>query len=79
MGERGDRGLGDFRVLGELEVLEAFDHREPGVDQPASLAAFGSLGDFGFEQRGEVGGRGLLVAESLPRRARGSGGGRSGA
>jgi hypothetical protein len=77
LGERGDRGLRDLRVVGEAEVLQAFDLREPRVDQPR-VPALSALGHLGFEQRGEVGDRGLLLAQSLPRRARGSGGGRSG-
>jgi hypothetical protein len=62
LGERGDRGLRDLRVLGKLEVLESFDQREPRVDQPASLAPLGPLGHLRLEQRGQVRGRGLLIA-----------------
>jgi hypothetical protein len=36
--------------------------REPRVDQPSSLAAVGSLGDLGLQQRGQVRGGGLLIA-----------------
>ena len=77
--ERGDRGLGDRRVVGEAEVLEALDLREARVDQAAAFAALGALGHLGLQQRAEVGDRGLLLARGLLRRARGSGGGRSGA
>ncbi len=43
------------------------------------LATLGAFGHLGLEQRAEVGDRGLLLAEWPRRRARGSGGGRSGA
>ena len=65
LGERGDRGLRDLRVVGEAEVLEAFDLREPGVDQPALLAPLGAFGHLGLEQRGRVRDRGLLLAEGF--------------
>ena len=65
LGERGDRGLRDLRVVGEAEVLEPFDLREAGVDQPAPLAAFGAFGHLGLQQRAEVGDRGLLLAGRL--------------
>jgi hypothetical protein len=63
--ERGDRGLGDLRVLIEAEVLHALGEREPGVDQPSVFAALSALGDLGFQERGEVRSRGLLVACGL--------------
>ncbi len=44
----GDRGLGDLRVLIELEVLQALGEREPGVDQPAAFAALSALCDLRF-------------------------------
>ena len=62
-GERGDRGLRDLGVIGEPEVLQAFDLREPRVDQAAFLAALGAFGHLGFQQRGEIGDRGLLLAD----------------
>ena len=65
VGERGDRGLRDLRVVGEAEVLEAFDLREPRVDQPALLATLGAFGHLGLQQRAEVRDRGLLLAERL--------------
>ena len=65
LGQGGDRGLGHLGVIVEAEVLEPFDDREPGVDQPALFAAFGALGDLGLKQRGEVGERGLLLARCL--------------
>jgi hypothetical protein len=39
----GDRSLRDLGVVLEAEVLEAFDLREAGVDQPAFLASFGAF------------------------------------
>jgi hypothetical protein len=60
--ERGDRGLWDLGVIVEAELLQAFDDREARVDQPATLASFGAFLVFCFEQRGEVGDRGLLLA-----------------
>ena len=65
LGQRGDRGLGDLGVVGEAEVLQALDLREARVDQAALLAALGALGHLGLQQRGEVGGRGLLLAGGL--------------
>ena len=53
----------------EAEVLEAFDLREPCVDQPALLAPLGAFGHLGLEQRAEVRDRGLLLARALRRRA----------
>ena len=49
IGERGDRGLRDLGVISEPEVLQSFDQREPGVDQPAPLAPLGAFGDLGFQ------------------------------
>ena len=65
LGERGDRGLRDLRVISEPEVLQPFDLREPRVDQPALLAALGAFGHLGLQQRGEVGDRGLLLADGF--------------
>ena len=65
LGQRGDRGLGDLGVVGEAEVLEALDGGEARVDQAAFLAALGALGHLGFQQRGEISGRGLLLARGL--------------
>ena len=65
LGERGDRGLGDRRVVGEDEVLEAFDLGEARVDQAPAFAAFGAFLVLGFQQRAEVGDRGLLLAQRL--------------
>ncbi len=62
-GQGGDRRLWNLGVVGEPEVLEAFDLREPGVDQPAFLATLGAFGHLRFQQRGEVRDRGLLLAE----------------
>src|SRR5450755_1492168 len=59
----GDRGLRDLRVVLEAEILEAFDVREPCVDQAAFLASLGAFGHLGLEQRGEIRDRGLLLAE----------------
>ena len=53
----------DLGVVLEAEVLEAFDLREPSVDQPALLATFGAFGHLGLQERGEVRDRGLLLAE----------------
>ena len=78
-GERGDRGLRDLRVVREPEVLQSLDLREPGVDQPALLSALGPFGHLGFQQRGEIRDRGLLLADGFLGHARGTGGGRSGA
>ena len=64
-GERGDRGLRDVRVVGEDELLEAFDLREARVDQAPSFAAFGAFGHLGLKQRAEVGGRRLLLARGF--------------
>jgi hypothetical protein len=44
-----------------------FDDREPSVEQPASFASLGALLDFGFQQCGKVGERGLLLAHGLGR------------
>ena len=63
----GDRGLRDLGVVLEAEVLEAFDLREAGVDQPALLATFGAFGHLGLQQRAEVRDRGLLLAERFGR------------
>src|ERR1039458_702585 len=60
--QRGDRGLGDLRVLLEAEVLQALHQGKTRVDQPSAFAAFSSLTDLGLQQRREIGGRGLLVA-----------------
>ena len=57
--------MGDLRVLVELEVLQALGEREPGVDQPAAFAALSALCDLRFQERGEIRGRGLLVACGL--------------
>jgi hypothetical protein len=46
-----------------VEVLEAFDLREPRVDQPAFLAALGAFGHLGLQQRGQVRDRGLLLTQ----------------
>jgi hypothetical protein len=62
VGERGDRCLRHLGVVSELEFLQPLDDREPRVDQASLLAAFGAFGHLGFEQRGEVGDRGLLLA-----------------
>ena len=62
LGERGDRGLRDRRVVGEDEVLQAFDLREARVDQAPAFAALGAFGHLGLQQRAEVGDRGLLLA-----------------
>jgi len=59
--------LGDVRVVLEAEILQAFDLREPSVDQPALLAAFGAFGDLGLQQRAQVCDRGLLLAERFRR------------
>ena len=56
---------GTFGLSVEAEVLEAFDVREARVDQAASFAAFGAFGDLGLQQRGEVGDRGLLLADGF--------------
>jgi hypothetical protein len=61
--QRGDRGLRDLGVVGEPEVLEALDLREPRVDQPALLAALGAFGHLGLQQRGQVRDRGLLFTQ----------------
>ena len=63
LGERGDRGLRDLRVVLKPEVLQPLDLRKPRVDQPALLPALGPLGRLGFQQRGQVGDRGLLFAD----------------
>ena len=70
LGQCRDRGLRDLRVVCEPEVLEAFNLREAGVDQPALLAAFGTFGHLGLKQRGEVGDRGLLLADRFVGQAR---------
>ena len=70
LGQRGDRGLRDLRVIGEPEVLEPFDRREPGVDQPAFLASLGAFGHLGLEQRREIGDRSLLLADRFLGQAR---------
>jgi hypothetical protein len=57
LGERRDRRLRYRGVVVDAEVLEPLEGREVGVEQPASLSALGPLGDFGFEQRGQVGKR----------------------
>jgi len=62
LGERGDRGLGDLRVLVEAEILESFDQREARVDEASSFASLGAFLDFCFQERGEVRERGLLLA-----------------
>jgi hypothetical protein len=61
-GERGDRCLRHRGVVVEAEVLEPFVEGEAGVEEASALSAFGPFGDLGFEQRGEVGERGLLGA-----------------
>jgi hypothetical protein len=61
-GECGDRGLRDGRGVVEVKVLQAFDQREPRVEQPAAFAAFG---DLGVQQRGQVGDRRLLLADGV--------------
>jgi hypothetical protein len=49
LGECGDRGLRNLRVVGEAEVLEALDGREACVDQAAAFAALGTLGHLGLQ------------------------------
>jgi hypothetical protein len=46
--ERGDRRPRDLRVVIKAEVLEPFQSREPGVDQPAFLSSFGPLSGLGL-------------------------------
>jgi hypothetical protein len=48
-GERGDRGLRDARVVGEVELFEAFDLWEARVDQAPAFAALSAFGDLGFQ------------------------------
>ena len=67
LGERRDRGLGDLGVVGEPEVLEPFDLREPCVDQSALLAPLGAFGHLRLQQRPEIGDGGLLLAERFGR------------
>ena len=62
LGEGGDRGLRDLRVVSEAEVLQALERGEPRVEQAPSLASLCAFGGLGFEQRSEVGSRGLLLA-----------------
>ena len=61
-GERGDRGLGGLGVVGEAELLQALDRGEAGFEQPAAFSALSAFGHFGLQERGKVGGRGLLLA-----------------
>ena len=63
----GDRGLRDLGVVGEAEILQAFDLREPGVDQPSALATVGAFGHLRFQQRAKVRDRGLLLAQRFGR------------
>lgn len=63
--QRGDRCLRDLRVVGEPELLQAFEQREAGVQQATTFAAFGALLVLGFQERGEVRDRGLLLAGRL--------------
>ena len=72
-GERGDRGRRDLGVVVEAELLEAFDDRETRVDQSAFLASLGAFLVLGFQQRGEVRDRGLLLAGRLGRPVGGTG------
>jgi len=65
LGERGDRGLWDLRVVGEAEVLQALERGEAGVEQPSAFTSLGAFGGLGFQQGGEGGGRGLLLAGGL--------------
>jgi hypothetical protein len=43
LGERCDGGLRHLGVVGEAELLQTFDDREPRVDQPALLAPLGAF------------------------------------
>ena len=41
--ERGDRGLRDLGVISEPELLQAFEQREPRVEQPSAFASLGAF------------------------------------
>jgi hypothetical protein len=63
--QRGDRRLGHLGVVGETEILQAFDDWEPSIDQPPAFASLGSFLVLGFQQRRQIGNRGLLLARRL--------------
>ena len=63
--ERRDRGPRDSGVVLEAEVLEPFQRREPGVDQPAAFSSLSSLSGLGFQQRREIFDGRLLLADRL--------------
>jgi hypothetical protein len=54
-------------VLGEAEVLQSFDDREPSVEQSSPLASLGAFLDFSFQEGGEIGERGLLLTDRFGR------------
>jgi hypothetical protein len=63
--ERGDVAWGIFGFSSKRKSSMRLVSGNLGVDQPSVFAALSALGDLGFQERGEVRGRGLLVACGL--------------
>jgi hypothetical protein len=57
--------LRDLGVVGEPELLEAFEQREPGLEQASSFSSLGTFVHLGFEQRRQIRDRGLLLPDGF--------------